>query len=142
MAPGDLEGVLAIEQTTLTPWSLEMLAAELRYAAGVALVAEDQERGGPIVGWCAARLVAPEAELLKIAVAEDARCRGVGGALLVELGRLLNAAAVSELFLEVRAHNHPALALYHRHGFVAVGKRPGYYGQPKDDALLLRKRLR
>lgn len=141
MADGDLEGVLAIENSTLTPWSMEMLAAELRYASGISLVAEDGQPPGQIVGWCAARLVAPEAELLKIAVSEVHRRRGIGGRLMASLYQRLRRAMVCELYLEVRESNQPALAFYAHHGFLAVGKRSGYYSNPKDDALLLKKRL-
>lgn len=142
MAERDLDAVLAIERTTLSPWSREMVAAELRCADGMRLVAEDGQAGGPIVGWCAARLVAPEAELLKIAVAEERRRQGIGAALLCHLCRVLGDAAIDELFLEVRGRNNPALAFYGRYGFTEIGRRPGYYSEPKDDALLLRRHLR
>lgn len=141
MAQGDLEAVLAIERTTLTPWSREMVEAELRYAAGIRLVAEDGQAGGSIVGWCAARLVAPEAELLKIAVAKERRRQGIGAALLGHLCRALHDVGICELFLEVRGRNHPALSLYGRFGFTEIGRRPAYYSEPEDDALLLRRHL-
>ena len=43
------------------------------------------------------------------------------------------------LTLEVRISNQPAIALYEKLGFVQVGKRPNYYRNPKEDALILRK---
>ena len=39
--------------------------------------------------------------------------------------------------LEVRASNTPALQLYERMGFAVRGKRPGYYTNPSEDALIL-----
>ena len=43
------------------------------------------------------------------------------------------------LTLEVRASNAPAISLYQKMGFVQVGRRPNYYHNPKEDALILRK---
>jgi ribosomal-protein-alanine N-acetyltransferase len=43
-----------------------------------------------------------------------------------------------EVELEVRAGSAGAIALYERRGFVAVGRRPGYYRSPVEDAVLMR----
>ena len=43
------------------------------------------------------------------------------------------------LSLEVRASNAPAIALYEKLGFSQVGRRPKYYRNPREDALILRK---
>ena len=43
------------------------------------------------------------------------------------------------LTLEVRSSNAPARALYEKLGFAQVGRRPNYYRNPKEDALILRK---
>ena len=43
------------------------------------------------------------------------------------------------LTLEVRASNAPAIALYEKLDFAQVGRRPNYYRDPKEDALILRK---
>jgi len=41
--------------------------------------------------------------------------------------------------LEVRASNDPARLLYEKLGFQQAGRRPGYYRNPREDALILRK---
>ena len=46
---------------------------------------------------------------------------------------------VHSLALEVRASNAPAIALYEQLGFQQVGRRPNYYRNPKEDALILKK---
>jgi ribosomal-protein-alanine N-acetyltransferase len=141
MASEDVPAVKAIEDVTLSPWPTTMLVTELQYAAGVRYVAE-VENLGPVVGWCAVRVMVPEAELLKIAVQREQRRQGIGGLLLSSLIEYLQGNGVRELFLEVRAKNLPAVLMYRRYGFSTVGKRPGYYSDPKDDALLLRRLLR
>ena len=45
------------------------------------------------------------------------------------------------VFLEVRESNSPALGLYQGAGFEVTGMRPDYYAQPREDALLLRRRV-
>jgi len=47
----------------------------------------------------------------------------------------------AELLLELRASNLPALAFYRSLGFTEAGRRPRYYHDPIEDALLMRLRL-
>lgn len=108
--------------------------ADLMDALGVtALEAED--------GFILIRAAGPDAEVLTLAVAPEARRRGVGRG-LVE--RALAAAAemgADTMFLEVAADNAAALALYKATGFERAGVRRGYYTRPegpKVDALTLR----
>ena len=137
MVPEDLNAVGEIECQTPTPWSLTSLRQELAVRLGLCFVAEAADRR--IVGWCACRRIWPEAELLKIAVAEQERQKGFGTALLQCLIGDLQRQGFTVLFLEVRGRNKAALSFYDYHGFRAVGLRRAYYSDPQDDALLLRK---
>jgi ribosomal-protein-alanine N-acetyltransferase len=137
MEPEDLEAVGEIECQTLTAWSPASLRQELAVRQGLCFVAEATNRS--IVGWCACRRVWPEAELLKIAVAQQERRKGFGTVLLQYLVGDLQQQGFNALFLEVRSGNKAARSFYDRHGFCAVGTRPSYYSDPQDDALLLRK---
>ncbi len=137
MGPEDLDEVGKIECSTLTPWSLASLVLELEVRQGLCFVAE--ATGRRIVGWCACRRIWPEAELLKIAVAERERKTGIGGAILQRLIGDLQRQRFTTLFLEVRAKNKPAQSFYTSHGFCKVGMRRAYYSDPSDDAVILRK---
>ncbi len=137
MQPEDLCAVGEIERYTLTPWSPTSLGQELKVQQGVCFVAETTDQR--LVGWCACRLIWPEAELLKIAVAERQRKMGVGSVLLQHLIEDLQGQSVTTLFLEVRAQNKAARSFYNCHGFREVGLRHAYYSEPEDDALILRK---
>ncbi|WP_043361115.1 GNAT family N-acetyltransferase [Belnapia sp. F-4-1] len=94
----------------------------------------------PAEGLVLARAAAGEAEILTLAVAPAARCRGLGAALLGAAlqGAVLRGAA--EMFLEVAAGNEAALALYAAAGFAGVGRRRRYYANG-EDALVLRRSL-
>jgi len=92
---------------------------------------------GRVLGFAVASVLAPQSELEIVAVAQDAHRRGVGGWLFDALTEKLCAVQVTELMLEVRAGNQPARGLYQARGFVQTGRRPGYYADPVEDAILL-----
>ena len=77
--------------------------------------------------------------MMNIAVSPDYRRQGIGQALVERLVTELSAVGVRCLALEVRLSNEPAKALYEKLGFALAGRRPNYYRNPKEDALILRK---
>ena len=82
------------------------------------------------------RLVGDECEIIEIAVAKDHRGAGIAGAMLAALISYLRTVGAKRLILEVAEDNQPALGLYHKHGFIEVGRRDGYYKQ-KITAIIL-----
>lgn len=139
MAPADLGPVAEIEQESPSPWTPEFIAAELSFPGSMTLISEDLE--GLALGWCCARIVDGEAELLKIAVHPQRRGTGIGSAMLVCLLDCLKGKGVGALFLEVRSKNLPALRLYRRYGFVQIGQRSSYYSNPADTAVIMKKEI-
>ncbi len=136
--PGDAQALCALEAAASpVPWTTGQLADSL--AGHRVLLAE---RAGLPLGYAVFRELLDEAELLNIAVLPDARRQGIGRSLLRALRAAL-APEVRSLYLEVRAGNAPAIALYEGEGFVRVGLRRGYYPAAggREDALLLRLEL-
>ena len=99
------------------------------------LIAEDKYQR--VVGFAVAALLAPQAELESIAVAADLHREGIGRALVERLLVDLKPLKISEMILEVRSSNQPALGLYAAMGFAQSGRRKGYYTDPVEDAVLL-----
>lgn len=136
----DLESVMAIETATFPhdAWSDETMAAELAGPHGYYLVAQADD--GSIAGY--AGLLAPEgsgqADIQTIAVVESARRRGLGRALLLALVAEARRRRATEVFLEVRADNPGAQALYERLGFARIAVRPRYYQPGGVDAVIMR----
>jgi len=97
------------------------------------------DESGGIVGYCIMLRAADEAEIANIATAPGMRRRGVGTQLLDDAIAAGTADGVLAMFLEVRESNAAARALYSSRGFVAVGRRRGYYRHPVEDALVLRR---
>ena len=77
--------------------------------------------------------------MMNVAVHPDHRRRGIAADLIEQLIRQLKNRGSCSLTLEVRASNDGAIALYDKLGFQPVGRRPNYYRNPKEDALILRK---
>ena len=92
-------------------------------------------------GYIGSQSLPPEADVLNLAVAPDCRRQGLGRKLLCTLTELLHSRGIESLSLEVRPTNQAALALYSDLGFAQVGRRPKYYVNPTEDALILRKEL-
>jgi len=141
MTRADLDRVMEIsgslKQAPHWPLSIWLAALDSEFASRcVALVAVDQASGA-INGFALASLVAPRAELETIVVAGEAQRRGVARRLFSALLSEFEAEGVTEVLLEVRASNDPALELYRTLGFVAAGRRVRYYADPIEDALLL-----
>jgi ribosomal-protein-alanine N-acetyltransferase len=90
--------------------------------------------GDQILGFLCYREVAPgEHELLNLAVAPESRGAGVAQALLREL----LSTRQGTWFLEVRESNEAALRLYQKLGFRATGRRPGYYRDSPESAIVM-----
>jgi ribosomal-protein-alanine N-acetyltransferase len=77
------------------------------------------------------------AELDTLAVMPGARRKGIGAALVSAVLAWAAAEGARRLSLEVRASNVAALGLYSRLGFCPEGRRPRYYADPQEDAMLL-----
>ncbi len=68
---------------------------------------------------------------------ENARKQGIGTRLLEDLLKKTKEQGVKKLFLEVRAGNEKAIALYNKMNFKEIGTRKDYYQDPVEDALLM-----
>jgi len=137
----DLDAIMAIERATFPAdaWSSSSMKAELCGPHGYYLVA-DGPADGAIAGY--AGLLAPvdsgQADIQTIAVAPTARRHGLGRALMVALLDEARRRQTADVFLEVRADNPNAQALYASLGFEQIAVRPHYYQPDGVDALIMR----
>jgi ribosomal-protein-alanine N-acetyltransferase len=141
MKMADLEQVqeIAWNLRQAPRWSQESYVKAIEPQAlpqRVALVAEDLEME-QVAGFAVAMVLTPEAELETIAVAAGLQRRGVAQQLFVALAGELRRLWVTEVILEVRVSNLPALELYRSFGFEENGRRPRYYADPVEDAILM-----
>ena len=126
------------KQCFSAPWSERSIASELGNEYSLWLV---EEIDGVAVAYVGSQACPPEADVMNVAVAPAYRRQGIGEGLMVALMDALRQRGMESLTLEVRASNGPAIALYDRLGFAQVGRRPNYYTDPREDALIMRKEL-
>ena len=118
------------------PWSERSIASEITNPLSVWIVATEGDR---VVGYVGSQSVPPEADMMNIAISPDDRRKGIAQSLICALIEKLRTDGICSLTLEVRVSNQPAISLYEKLGFVTVGRRPRYYTNPREDALILRK---
>ena len=134
----DAQDIEKIEQSCFEDaWSLSAISSHLESDYTLTLVARDRE--GHALGYISASLLSPEAEIYRVATLSEHRRRGIGSLLLREFIAESERDSCEHLFLEVRASNTAAKALYFSHGFRETGLRKNYYKNPKEDALILAK---
>lgn len=132
-----VEGIARLEKICFSdPWSVSSIGSEVNNPLSLWLVAVD---GETVAGYVGSQSVLGWADMMNLAVAPSYRRLGIGEKLVNELICQLKDNKVTCLTLEVRVSNAPAIALYKKLDFSEVGRRPGYYHNPREDALILRK---
>ena len=130
-------GYILASSPQAAAWTVKSLE-QLNQRGELGWVIEEQ---GEVVGFLVARAVVAEAEILNLCVAAEKRRSGLAEALLNEAVAELRRSRVDRLFLEVRESNTPAISFYEKHTFRETGRRPGYYRDPTEAAVLMMKEL-
>ncbi|MDP2271386.1 MAG: ribosomal protein S18-alanine N-acetyltransferase [Archangium sp.] len=139
MALSDLPAVMAIEhQAFSNPWSTEMVRKELSQDWSTVLVVEETTPAGwQLRAFAIFWLVADEVHVLNVATDGAVRRRGFGRQVMEAVLATGKTQKCRLATLEVRRSNEAALALYGSLGFRAVGMRPSYYQDNKEDAVIM-----
>jgi ribosomal-protein-alanine N-acetyltransferase len=131
----DLPQVISIERRAFTtPWSLAMFVLEVSKPSGLGLAAVDGA-SGRLVGYLVLSRYHTVWHLMNVAVDPVRQHQGIGRALLEQM---IDRAGPDEQYtLEVRSSNTPAIGLYESLGFRSAGKRPRYYRDTGEDAVIM-----
>jgi len=136
MTLDDLAQVVAIDKASFSlPWPERSFRFEVTdNPASRAWVAElDGRVVGAIVAW----LLVDEAHIATIATHPDFRRRGIASKLLSHaLRMMMNEGALTSV-LEVRESNSAAQEMYRKFGYEETGRRPRYYKDNSEDAILM-----
>ena len=136
--PRQLQALVRLELAAHlhSPWTAEMMRQELAHAdAGIWGILDPET--GDLGAMLIFRDQCDEVQILDVAVHPEARRRGWARRLVGALVQQAEAAGRLSITLEVRASNGAAIALYEGCGFVQVGRRPRYYTNPPEDALVM-----
>ncbi|WP_252527333.1 ribosomal protein S18-alanine N-acetyltransferase [Streptococcus infantarius] len=115
----------------VSPWSEKQILSDMQQDNVDYFFVKKDEK---IVGFLAISQLAGELEITNIAIKKDYQGHGLGSQLLADLDHV-----DFPIFLEVRASNTPAQALYKKCGFGIIGKRKQYYHEPVEDAIIMKR---
>jgi ribosomal-protein-alanine N-acetyltransferase len=141
MRQGDLDAVIDIDRRSFSlPWPLSAYLHDLNDNSGALLWVAERHlpvSHTQVVGMIVIWLVADEAHIATLAVHPDYRRRGIGSKLLeVTIIEAIKRGA-KHAMLEVRESNKVARYIYQEYGFKTVFRRPRYYRDNNEDALLM-----
>ena len=121
-------------------WNESMMRQMLLMPGSVGLIAYDQTEP---VGIAVYAYSPEQADIVTFGVLPGYRGKHISDELMDEAFQFLKRKGIKEIFLEVAVDNDHAIALYRRHGFLQVGRRPNYYvrGDVKTDAFVMRVEL-
>lgn len=118
-------------------WSAWALQDTLALSTTLGLATEEE---GQLSGMIIVQKVPPDADILTMCVHPEKQRQGLATHLLNGMLGLLGPAGVSKLYLDVAEDNDAAIAFYESSGFLADGRRKGYYqreGGVQMDAILM-----
>jgi [ribosomal protein S18]-alanine N-acetyltransferase len=119
-------------------WPASDIAAFCGNSRRIVLKAMD---GAVPLGFAILQFAADEAEILTIAVAQEAQRKGAGSAIMEKAIAICEERSMSCIYLEVAENNGPALRLYGKLGFSMFAHRKNYYQSARlapETALIMR----
>lgn len=133
-----IDSVLKIDTLCFpTPWSRESFEREIETNKFARYVVAKKD--GIVIGYAGMWLILDEGHITNIAVHPEYRGISAGNALLESLIEICKIESVTSITLEVRKSNSIAQNLYKKYGFIEQGLRKGYYGDNKEDAIIMWK---
>lgn len=136
MTIADIPAVIRVEHASFpTPWTRQAFYNELAYnqfAHYIVVVKNEQ-----VIGYVGMWLIMNEAHITNIAIHPDDRGKGYGEQTLNHAMEVARRHGADRMTLEVRVSNHIAQALYQKKGFEPTGRRPRYYTDNHEDALIM-----
>jgi ribosomal-protein-alanine N-acetyltransferase len=140
MTMADVVPVHELEVKTFkSPAALNSFKILLENPSAINLVAKMDQR---FIGYLTAQRVLNEVHIFNMTVIPDYRRLGIAEMLLNILFRTAQEQGGTEVYLEVRVSNSPAISLYQKVGFNRLSIRKGYYHDNQEDAMVMVKLLK
>lgn len=135
MKSKDLIEIASIEKLCFPdPWPRSAFQEIIDNRDHGALVAENESG---IIAYGCYLIISPEAHLTNLAVRPEFQRRAVATDLLNRILDITNKRKCEYIILEVRPTNDSAIAFYEQAGFKLLYRRPRYYRNPVEDALVM-----
>ncbi len=142
MTANHIESVLSIERSSFaSPWGRSAFLSELAcdHSRNYVLSGLPLPDAHGIVAYTCLRIILDEIHLMKIAVEPAFRRLGIAYRFLRDCLNMTAQQGIASAFLEVRPSNTAGLILYQKLGFEPVGKRPRYYSDSGETAIIMKK---
>jgi ribosomal-protein-alanine N-acetyltransferase len=140
MSLADIETVVEIDRLSFSlPWSERVYRLELTEnpAAHLYVAVKKKYTDENILGYIGFWYIVDETHISTLAVHPSERRTGIGEGLLIYAMEEAESLGAEVVTLEVRGSNQPAIMLYQKFGFEVVGRRPRYYKDNGEDAILM-----
>lgn len=136
MRLADIPAVHAVERRSFsTPWPENAFEEEItRNRMARYVVARV---GSQIAAYAGLWIIVDEGHITTFGVDPAWRRQGIGQRILLHLADMSRELGATRMTLEVRVSNTAAQALYAKFGFVETGRRPNYYSDDGEDALVM-----
>lgn len=135
MLPEDADAVAEVEKKCFpVPWSRESFWREASNENTLYLLTLNDDE---VIGYAGTWISFEEAQITNVAIVPEYRGNGSGRAMMEELIRRVKEKGVTAMTLEVRPSNAVALSLYESLGFKDCGRRPKYYSDNGEDAIIM-----
>ena len=135
MLETDIDDVVLIEHESFSvPWSKAAFEQEMFNDKAHYLVMEEDNR---IIGYGGFWKIIDEGHFMNLAITPSYRKRGLGKKLIEAMLNYARTLEIVSATLEVRETNESALGAYKTIGFQIEGKRPSYYTNPVEDAMIM-----
>ena len=135
----DIDGLVKIESECFSYPFKEKDFLDI-YESEISNVLVAKKDGG-VVGYVSFTVILDECQIINFATSPLFRRQGIGRKIMNALFSHCKERGVTKYFLEVRASNSPAIALYEGFGFYKVGISKGHFKAPLEDALLMNLEL-
>ncbi len=135
MTPADADDVAAVEKASFdVPWTREMFWREVQNELTYYLLALDDEN---VVGYAGTWILSDEAQIMNFAILPSYRGKKIGRMMMARLIDDVKKRGAEKMTLEVRPSNKAAISLYTSFGFKDCGRRPHYYCDNGEDAIIM-----
>jgi len=135
----DIDQIIEIERICFSmPWSKASYEKELENKLAYYQCAEES---GELLGYMGMWRILNECHITNVAVLPQYRKMGVATKLINKMIEICKCSEITQMTLEVRETNIPAINLYKKFGFLVAGKRPRYYQAPTEDAIIMWKKI-
>jgi len=138
MREADLPAVRGIEALSFSnPWSDATFLGEIQNKGISFPMIIVRPEDGRVIGYIIYWQIRDEVQINNVAVHPDFRGKGIGEAAMRLVLKEVREQSAVFVTLEVRVSNTPAVRLYEKLGFKALGRRKGYYTNPVEDAYVM-----